>query len=131
MQSNPRVPGDRPLMTTGYKYIYHKVLGFIAAYRTIITVPGVTYLYRYPYDYSNVYICPVLCTHFMGSYFSACNAIDNHNIIRKYDIAQQKYWVTQSGYFRLATTVALVMGIKYGKLLLCHGAPDKSKEKKI
>ena len=32
-----------------------------------------------------------------------------------------KYRVTQSGYFRLATTVALGMGITDGKLLYCHG----------
>ena len=41
--------------------------------------------------------------------------------MRKSDLAPDKYWVTQSGYFRLATTVALGMVIKYGKLLLYTG----------
>ena len=35
--------------------------------------------------------------------------------MRHYDIALEEYWVTQSGYFRLATTVALGMGITDGK----------------
>ena len=53
------------------------------------------------------------------------------NRMRKYDTELDKYWVTQSGYFRLATIVALGMGITYGKLILCHGISEKSKEKKI
>ena len=39
--------------------------------------------------------------------------------------------MTQSGYFRLATTVALGMGITYGKLLYCHGVAEGNKDKKI
>ena len=30
------------------------------------------------------------------------------------DISLEKFWVTQSGYFRLATTAELSMGITYG-----------------
>ena len=41
--------------------------------------------------------------------------------MHQYEIALDKYWVTQSGYFRLVTTVVLGMGITYGKLYLCHG----------
>ena len=47
------------------------------------------------------------------------------------DIALEKYWVTQSGYFRLATTVVLSVGITYGKLLYCHVASEGNVEKKI
>ena len=43
----------------------------------------------------------------------------------------EKYWVTQSGYFRLATTVALVIGITYGKLLYCHGVTEGNMDKNI
>ena len=39
--------------------------------------------------------------------------------------------MTLSGYFILATTVELGMGITYGKLLLCHGISDGSVEKKF
>ena len=47
------------------------------------------------------------------------------------DISLEKYWVTQSGYFRLATTVALGMGITDGKLLYCHGVAEGNNDKKI
>ena len=47
------------------------------------------------------------------------------------DIVLDKYWVTHSGYFRLATIVALGMGITYGKLLLCHGISEESGDKNI
>ena len=74
---------------------------------------------------------PVVRTHFLGRYFNACNAIDNQNIIRQYYLAVDKYWVTQSGYFRLATTVALGVGITYGKILYCNGVAEGNVDRKI
>ena len=55
----------------------------------------------------------------------------NHNMMRKSDLELDKYWVTQSGYFRLATTVVLGMGITDGKLLFFHGISEKSVDNKI
>ena len=51
--------------------------------------------------------------------------------MRQSDIALEKYWVIQSGYFRLTTTVSLGMGITYWRLLFCHEKPEQTKEKKI
>ena len=51
--------------------------------------------------------------------------------MRQSDIALEKYWVTQSGYFRLATTVAFGMGIIYRKLLYCHVVSEGNVERKI
>ena len=51
--------------------------------------------------------------------------------MRQYDIVLKKYRVTQSGYFRLATTVALGIGITDEKLLYCHGVAEGNKDKKI
>ena len=51
--------------------------------------------------------------------------------MRKYDLVPEEHWATQSGYFRLATTVALGMGIKYGKLLFHHIILERSEDKKI
>ena len=51
--------------------------------------------------------------------------------MRQYDLALDKYWLTQSGYFRLTTTVALGMGIIDGRLLLCHGISEESVDRKI
>ena len=51
--------------------------------------------------------------------------------MRQSDLSLEKYWVTQSGYFRLATTVALGMGITDGKLLYCHGVAEGNVGRKI
>ena len=67
----------------------------------------------------------------IGRYFNACNTIDNHTRMRKCDIALDKYWVTQSGYFRLATTVLLGMGITDEKLLFYHVISEQRRDKKI
>ena len=77
MNSNPRVPGGRPLMAIGYKYRYQKILGFIDMEGGGSTVPGIPYLSNCPDDSYNVSICPVIFSHFIGRYFSACNSIDN------------------------------------------------------
>ena len=92
--------------------------------------PGDSYLSRFPEIYSNVSVHLVVCHHLLDRYFNACNTIDNHNRMRQYDLDIDKYWVTQSGYFRLATIVALGMGITDGKLLYCHGAAEGNVDKK-
>ena len=52
MKSAPTFPGDKPPMAIGYKYRYHKVLGFIATEGARSSEPGVPYLYRFPENYS-------------------------------------------------------------------------------
>ena len=94
MNSTPRVHGGRPLLFIGYKYDSRKVLGFIAAEWDVSNEPGDTYLSRLPDIYSNVSVSPVVNPHLIGRYFNACNAIENHNKMRKSDIALDKYWVT-------------------------------------
>ena len=66
--------------------------------------------------FSNVSIHPVVRPNLLGSYFNACNEIENHNIMHKSELFLYKYWLTQSGYFRIATTVVLGMGITDGKI---------------
>ena len=48
-----------------------------------------------------------------------------------YDVELEKYWVTQSGYFRLETTVVLCMGVTDGKLLFYHGVSKGNVEENI
>ena len=67
----------------------------------------------------------------LGSYFNACNTIENQNRILKPEIVVKKYCVTQSGYFRLATEVSLVMGIVDGKILYCHVVAEVNADKMI
>ena len=114
MRINPRFPGGIPPRAIGYKYNSRKFLGFIATKGAGSTESGDPYLYCFPEMYYNVYICPIDCTNLIGRYFNACNSIDNKNRMQQSDTELDKYWVTQSGYFRLSTTVALCMGIADG-----------------
>ena len=82
MKSNPRVPGEIPLLVIGYKYNYRKVLVLISTEGARSTEPGDPYLSNFPDIYSNVSICPVVRPHLLGRYFNACNAIYNHNRMR-------------------------------------------------
>ena len=131
MKITPRVPGEIPLLDIWEKYNSRKVLEFIFIGGAGSTVPGYPYLSRFPDIYSNVSVRPVVRPNLLGRYFNACNTTDNHNRMRQYDLVQDNYWVTQSGYFILATTVALGMGIVDGKTLYCRGVADGNLEKNI
>ena len=97
----------------------------------VSTEPGDPYLSRFPDIYPNISVRRVVCPHFLGRYFNACNEIENINRMRQSDIALEKYWVTQSVYFILATTLALSMVITDRKLLFCHGISEESVDKNI
>ena len=131
MKSTPLFPVERQLLAIGYKYNYRKVLEFIANEGDGSTEPGDLYLSCFPDIYYNVSVCPVVCPHLLDRYFNAFNAIDKHNMINQSDIALDKYCVTKSGYFRLATTVVLGMGVTDGKLLYCHSVAEGNLDKKI
>ena len=115
----------------GTIYNYRKVLGFISTEGSGSTEPGDTYSSRFPDIYLNVSVRPVVHTHLLDRYLKVFNSMENHNRPRQYDIALEKYWVAQSGYFRLATTVALVICTMDGKLLYCHGVVEENTDKKI
>ena len=52
-------------------------------------------------------------------------------MIRMSEISLYKYWVKNSGCFRLVTRVVLGTGITYGKLPLCRVISEKRKANKI
>ena len=54
----------------------------------------------------------------------------NNNRMGQSDISLEKYWVTKSVYFRLATTLALGIGTTYGNLIYCHGFTEGNVDKK-
>ena len=107
-------------MAIGYKYNYRRVLGFIATEGYGSNEPGYPYLSSVPEIYSNVSVRPIVIPHLIGRYLNTYNMIDNRNRMRQYSLGLEKYWVTQSGNFRLENKVSLCMGITYGKLLFCH-----------
>ena len=65
------VPGDRPLISIGYKYNARKVLSFIVTDNVGTTKTGIPYLSKYPDQFTNVVIHPVACPLVM-SRFSCC-----------------------------------------------------------
>ena len=69
-------------MDIRYKYRYQKVLGFSSTEGAVSTEPGVPYLSHYPENFYNVSILPVIHPHMIGRYYSACNKIDNHNMMQ-------------------------------------------------
>ena len=131
MKSTPTVPGGRSLLAIGYKCNYMKVLGFIATEGDGSTAPGDPYVSQFPDIYSNVSVYPIVCPHFLGRHFNACNAKEKHNSMRQSDLVLDKYWVTQSGYFILSTTVALGVVITDGKLLYCHGVSEGNVDRNV
>ena len=59
LRSNPMVPGEMPLIAIGYKYNARKVLSFIVTNKSGITNTSITYLSKYPDQFTNVAIFPV------------------------------------------------------------------------
>ena len=89
------VPGGRPIIDIGYKYNTRKVLQFIVIEKSGITQSGLTYLYKYPGQFSNVAISPVALPLVVHKFFGSVNDVDSHNKSRQSDLALEKYWVTQ------------------------------------
>ena len=91
------VPGDRPLIAIGYKYNARKVLSFIVTDNSGSTKTCIPYLSKYPDQFTNVSIFPVARPLVMSKCFSAVNEVDSHKNSRQYDLALDKFWVTQCG----------------------------------
>ena len=131
MKTTPRVSGDRSIMSIRYTRKSWKFLGFTATEGAGSTDPGYPYLSHWIETYSSISICSVVFPHVIGAYLNICKEIENHIKMRKYDIALEKYWVTQSGYFRLMTIVFLVTGITDVRLLLYQGISEEIRYIKI
>ena len=114
-------------MDTGYKYKSQKVLESISTEGYGSTNPGDTYLSHFPDTYYNISIIPVVHPCILVRYFNTCNYIEKHNKMQKYDLELEKYWVPQSGCFRLAITVLLGMGITGATLLFFRGIINQNR----
>ena len=53
------VPGYMPIIAIGYKYNAQKVLSLIVTDNAGSTNTGITYLSKYPDQFTNVFILPV------------------------------------------------------------------------
>ena len=79
LSSKHIVPGDRPLIAISYKYNVWKVLSFIVTDNSGSTQTGITYLPKYPAQFTNVAIRPVARPLIMSNCFSAVNEVDSNN----------------------------------------------------
>ena len=86
LDSNPRFPGEIPLLAIGYKIHSRKFLVFIATEESGSTESVDPYLSCFPCIYSNVSDRPVVRPHLLGRYLNYCNAIENHNRMRQSDL---------------------------------------------
>ena len=93
------------LVCAGYKYNKKTVLTFVFTKGAGSTAPGESYEARFPDKYGNVCVRHVSRPASMANYFKYSNCVDLHNQARQFDLRLEKKWVTQSGYFRLYTTI--------------------------
>ena len=72
---------------------------------------GISYLSKYPEQFSNVSILPVDRPLFESNFFGSVNEVGSHNKSIQSDLALEKFWVAQGGWVQLCTTVAMGMTI--------------------
>ena len=121
LRSKPMVPAERPLLAIGYKYNSLKVLSFVAEEGEGNTTLGITYLSKYPDQFYNVLICPVARPLLVSKFFGLVNKVDSYNKSRQSDVTLEKLWVTQCGWIRLFTTIAMGTTITNSWKLFCYG----------
>ena len=66
---------------------------------------GISYLSKYPDQFSNLSIHPVTRSLLMSKIFGLSNVVDSHNNSRQSDIELEKFWVGKCGWLRLCNTV--------------------------
>ena len=93
------------LVCISYKYNKKKVLTFVLSKGAGSTLEGEPHEARFPDRFGNVCIRHVARPQVVPNFFKYCNVIDLHNQVRQFDLALEKMWVTQNGYFRLYATM--------------------------
>ena len=73
LRSKPMMPGGRLLIYIGYKYNARKVISFIVTENSGSTQAVLTYLYKYPDQFTNVSIFPVADPLLLSKFFGAVN----------------------------------------------------------
>ena len=81
----------------------------------------IPYLLKYPDQCSNVSIRPVDHPLLMSKCFDSVNEVDSHNKSLQSDIVLEKFWVTQCGWIRFCTNVAMGMTINNSRKCFCYG----------
>ena len=81
------VPAGGTLISIVYKYNASKVISFSVTDNSVITNTGLTYLYKYPDQFNNVYIFPVASLLVMYKFFGCVDEFQSHNKSRQSNLA--------------------------------------------
>ena len=103
--------GDRPLTALCYNYIVQKVLYLIPTENPGITKANILYLSKEPKPFSNVAISTVYFPLVMSKLFGSVKEVESHKKLIQSYLLMGKYWVTNCGWIRLFTIVAMVTNI--------------------
>ena len=96
---------DVELLAIGYKYNKRKVACFIATKGAGHTEAGKPYEAKWKDENGNTRSRDVFRPEVIAKYFVRSNGIDVHNQTRQGDLRLEKHWVTNDGFFRIATTL--------------------------
>ena len=94
------------------------------------TIPGEPYYAKFNDIHANILHRPVVRPSVLSTYFHRSNKVDTHNHSRQNTLKLEKWWVTQSGYFRIATTF-LGITVTDAWKCFCHGVKRSHEDKDI
>ena len=89
----------------GYKYNSKKTLFFLAPEGAGATTYGEPYVTKWPDEHCNIMTRNVVRLVLVSRYFLCFNKVDKHNQLRQSELALEKKWRTDDGWFRLFTTL--------------------------
>ena len=118
-------PNGVKLVALGYRYSTKTTLFFIFTEDAGSTKKGTPYEMKWTNDRGNVCVREVDRPDVVSHFFEQSNLIDVHNQLRQDELALEKRWVTNDGYFRLATTLVGINTVDCWRLASFHNILDK------
>ena len=109
------------LIAVGYKYNSKTTLCFVCTENAGTTAPGTPYEMKYTDTNGNICIREVERPSIISNFFHNVNTIDVLNHLRQFCLKLEKKWVTQSGYFRIHTTLTGINVVDTMMLCIHHG----------
>ena len=113
-------PNGTPLIAMGYRYSKKTTLFFVLHKDAGSTELGVPYEMKYTDDHGNVCVRLIDRPDVISKFFVDSNLIDAHNQVRQCELALEKQWVTNCGYFCVATTLVRINVVDCWKLAQYH-----------
>ena len=118
--------GEKVVYALGYKYCKAKVMFFIFNEGAGHTECRDEYAYEAKWKDKNLNTLTrkIRRPHVCHLYFSSCNVIDVLNQSRQHELALEKHWLTQNGYFRVVTTIFGMTVVDAWKGYIWHCGPN-------